>query len=92
MTLVSQLSLATTLETVMPEKLKHLSAHPALDPQSSAVFFSQAFVCGQQSNGMPVADMPAASARTIPPSTGSIATDKATTATKMARQVLMARL
>jgi hypothetical protein len=86
------LDLATAPVTKMPEKLKHLSAHPAVDPQSSAVFFSQGFVCGQQSDGMAVADMPAAVARTVPPATGSTAIAKATIATKMARKVLTARL
>jgi hypothetical protein len=84
-------SLTTALGAIVPEKLKHLSAHPAMDAQSLDDFFSQGLAWGQQSTGMALRDMPVASARAIPPATGSIATDIAMRATKMARKVLMAQ-
>lgn len=79
-----------TAETTVPEKLKHLSAHPAAVAQLSETFLSQGSPSGQQSAGMAEADIPGIFVLAITPATGSIATEKATRATKMTRKVCMA--
>jgi hypothetical protein len=70
--------------------LKHLRAHPETDPQSPDPRLSQTFPCGQQSTCMAESDVCGEAARAISPATGSMAMESATTATKMARRMLMA--
>jgi hypothetical protein len=71
------------------DALKHFSAQPATDPQSLGPLL-QGLPCGQQSGGAAVTDAAAKLAVSIPPGSGSMATDIATRATKMTRNVLMA--
>ncbi len=71
-------------------KVEHLSAQPAMEPQS-LVGFSQGFPCGQQSAIGAVSMALRDNARAVPPATGSVATEKAINATRMARMMCMAR-
>jgi hypothetical protein len=71
------------------EKLKHLNAHPAIEPQSSAFFFSQGPLSWQQSLFAATAASWVNAARAIPPATGSAATESAMSATKMALKIFM---
>lgn len=67
------------------EQLKHLSAHPAIEPQSS-VFFSHGLPSWQQSpSPAAMANSWDMAARAMPPATGSAATERAITATRMVR-------
>ena len=77
--------------TMAAEKLKHLSAQPAKEPQSLVPFCSQGLPWVQQSGCDAVNAKPGDVATTMPPATGSRATDIATRATKMVRSVLMAQ-
>ena len=74
----------------VPERLKHLRAHPDTDPQSPDPCLSQTFPCGQQSACTAERDVSGEAARATAPATGSMATESATTVTKMARRMLMA--
>jgi hypothetical protein len=75
-------------ETTAPEKLKHLSAQLAIEPQSS-VDLGQGLPWGQQSAWGEVREASGVMARAIPPASGSAAIEKATKVTKMARPMLM---
>jgi hypothetical protein len=74
------------------ETLKHFSAQPAKEPQSLVLFCWQGCPCAQQSDCIAVKATSGALATTMPPATGSMATDIATRTTKMVRKVLMAWL
>jgi hypothetical protein len=76
--------------TRAPGTLKHLSAHPETGPQSPDPPLSQDAPCGQQSACIAESDICGEAACAMPPATGSMATESATTATKMARMVLIA--
>jgi len=74
--------------------LKHLRAHPAIEPQSF-VFFSHGLSWEQHSPSPAACDMScdivtAIAARAMPLPIGSAATESATTATKMVRMKVMA--
>ena len=77
----------------VPTKLKHFSAHVAMDAQSSMAFSHGSALCGQQSGMSSVMDMPAASGdftlRPAPPPAGSIATARAIRRAAMVRPMLM---
>ena len=83
--------LATMPETMVPEKSKHVSAQPAMEPQSLPGFFSHGLPCGQQSSMFVCNDFSSDSASTDPPAIGSRATDKATKTTTMVRPMFMVR-
>lgn len=70
------------------DRLKHFSAQPATEPQSLGPFL-QGLLCAQQSGGAAIIDAAATLVVSIPPGSGSMATDIATRATKMARKVFM---
>ena len=76
--------------TTAAEKLKHLSAHPAIVPQSWDICFSHVLPWGQQSDCEATSVVPGGTARAMAPATGSMATDSVTKATIMARSMLMA--
>jgi hypothetical protein len=86
------LDIADAVVNTADDRLKHFSAQPATDPQSLCPFLSQGLLCAQQSGCAAVIDTAGSLAAVVPPGTGSIATDIATRATKMARKVLMAWL
>jgi hypothetical protein len=73
------------------ETLKHFSAQPAREPQSLVLFCWQGCPCAQQSDCAAVKTTSGDLATTMPPATGSMATDIATRTTKMVRNVLMAQ-
>ena len=75
--------------TSAPTTLKHLSTHPADDPQSPGPRLSQGVPCGQQSTCMDVTNACGEAVPAMPTETGNMATESATTETKMARMVLM---
>ena len=75
--------------TTAPEKLKHLSAHPAIEPQSLVVLLSQGLPCGQQSTCAAPNAASVDMARATLPATGSMATDSAMSATRMARPMFI---
>ena len=72
------------------EKLKHLSAHPAIAPQSWDIRFSHGLPWGQQSNCEATSVVPGGTVPAMAPATGSMATERAMNAAKMARTMLMA--
>ena len=74
-----------------PVRLKHLSAHPEIDPQLPVELLAQDVPCGQQSDCVAERDACGETVRAKAPATGSMATESATTATRMARIVLMAQ-
>jgi hypothetical protein len=74
------------------EKLKHLRAHPAIELQSSAFFFSHAPLSWQQSLFAAIAASWVMAARAIPLATGSVATESAMSATNMALKIFMLAL
>jgi hypothetical protein len=87
------------LEKLTPVKLKHLSAHPAMDAQSSADFcvlslgalwwwWSQSGIASTAAMAALAAGNPAAR----PVAAGSEATDRATRAVKMVRPIRMVPL
>jgi len=80
----------------VPTKLKHLSAHVAMLPQSSMAFSHGLPLCGQQSGMSSVMEMPAASGdftlTTALPAAGRIATEKAIRSATMVRPRHMAGL
>jgi hypothetical protein len=71
------------------EKLKHLSAHPAIEPQSSVFFFSHGPLWWQQSLFAAIAASWVMAARAIPPAMGAAATESAMNATRMALKIFM---
>lgn len=78
-------------KTTAPEKLKHLSAQPAIEPQPSVVL-GQGLPWGQQSSIGMVSMAPCDMAVTALAAIGSAATEKATNATRTARTLLMVQL
>jgi hypothetical protein len=72
-------------------KLKHLSAQPAKDPQSFVPFCWHGWPCAQQSDCIAVKATSGDLATTMPPATGSRATDIAMRTTIMVRNVVMAQ-
>jgi hypothetical protein len=74
------------------EKLKHLSAHPAIESQSSAFFFSHGPLSWQQSLFVAIAASWVIAARASPPATGTAATESAMSATKMDLKMFMLAL
>lgn len=80
--------LTTAPETTAPEKLKHLNAQPAIEPQPSG-FFSQGLPFGQQSACCAAKATPCVMENAIPPASGTLATEKAIKATRMTRILSM---
>jgi hypothetical protein len=75
--------------TRAPRTLKHLSAHPARDPQSPGPRLSQGVPGGQQSACITVIDACGDAVPAMPTETGNMETESATKETKMARSLLI---
>jgi hypothetical protein len=74
------------------EKLKHLSAHPAIELQSSAFLFSHGPLSWQQPLFAAIAASWVIAARAIPPARGTAATENAMSATTMVLKIFMLAL
>ena len=83
------------LDDKVPAKLKHFSAHVAMDEQSS-IDLSHGFAARGQQSMSSIADISATSAdlaiAPMPPTAGSAATENAITSARMVRAMFMALL